>query len=179
MTKNKLSIADKLASLGACPEAVDWVRKHDQQSEQEMWDDCIRGDWMLWICGKLSGTPESKRRKQLVKAACACARLALQYVKKGEHRPRICIETAEAWANGEATIEKVRNARAASYAAYAAAASPTQTPAAAASYAASAADASYAASAASYAADAAATHSKILSDCADIVRKYYPKAPHI
>src|SRR5437899_3365423 len=42
MTKNKLSIADKLASLGACPEAVDWVRKHDQQSEQEMWDDCIR-----------------------------------------------------------------------------------------------------------------------------------------
>lgn len=47
-------------------------------------------------------------RHLVVRAACACARTALQHVPDGEDRPRIAIETAEAWCRGEATSEQVR-----------------------------------------------------------------------
>jgi hypothetical protein len=36
--------------------------------------------------------------------------LALVHVPPGEERPRVAIETAEAWCRGEATIEEVRKA---------------------------------------------------------------------
>ena len=106
---------------------------------------------MLWLLGRLSGKPESESRKKLVLAACQCARLALPYVKKGEARPLKAIETAEAWARGEAgiTLGDVRKAAAAAYAAYAA-------------------------SAVAYAARVST-----LRECADIVRQSYPVAPDL
>ena len=53
-------------------------------------------------------------------AACACAETALKYVKPGEDRPHKAIETARAWARGEASIDDVRKAAYAADAAYAA-----------------------------------------------------------
>src|ERR1017187_81406 len=78
-----------LAKLGACSEA-----RHaaDGKSMREVWDSCDRGDWLLWLAGNIAID-----RKLLVLAACDCARTALQYVPAGEYRPRIAIETAEAW----------------------------------------------------------------------------------
>jgi alkylation response protein AidB-like acyl-CoA dehydrogenase len=73
-------------------------------------------------------------------------------VPKGEDRPRIAIETAEAWTRGEATIEQV----------YAAA------------YAADAADVAFRAARAAYAAAYAASRAAALKDMADIVRKIIP-----
>jgi hypothetical protein len=134
------------------------------------WSACDRGDWMLWLLGRVSGAPESEDRKRLVLCACACARTALPFVRSGEERPLRCIETAERWARGEATIGEVREARRAAAAA-----------AAAAAYAADAADAAdaaaYAAAAAAAAAYAADARSKALKACADIVRAHYPQAP--
>ena len=163
----------KLAKLYPCHEAIKWVR--DQKNQQQAWEDCDRGDWMLWLCGKLSGKPGSYKRKKLVLTSCECARLSLKYVKKGEIRPLKAIETAEKWVKGKATIEEVRDAAyaaasasadAADYAAYAAAAAAD----------AAAADAYAAAAAADAAASAAAdARSKVLKKCADIVRKDYPK----
>ena len=159
-----------LKKLNACNEAVEWAK--DYPTLQQAWNNCERGDWMLWLAGKQSGTPETKSRKKLVLAACKCARLSLKHVPKGERRPIKAIQTAEKWANGDSsiTLQDVRNAAdAAAYAAYAAA------------YAAYAADAAAAAAAdtaaaAAYAADAAAdARSKVLKKCADIVRKDYPK----
>jgi hypothetical protein len=136
---------DALTELHACCSAVTWCRTHPDLATA--WATCTRGDWMLWLAGR-TGT----RREDIVLAACACAREALVYVRNGEDRPRLCLETTEAWARGEATISQVRAARAA---------------AAAASYAAAAAAAaSYAASSA--AADAARSAS--LARSADIVR---------
>jgi hypothetical protein len=43
----------------------------------------------------------------VVRAACDCARTALRYVPGGEDRPRLAIETAEAWCRGEATEQEV------------------------------------------------------------------------
>ena len=113
----------KLSPLGACNNAVAWAAT--QPSATVAWRECKRGDWMLWLCGKLSGEPESESRRKLVLAACACARLSLHHVKASEFRPLRAIETAEAWARGDAgvTLEEVRTAAyAAAYlAAYAAA----------------------------------------------------------
>ena len=97
----------------ACAPSLEWLQS---RTLAEVWEQCERGDWLLWLAAK-AGVD----RKRLVMAACACARLALVHVPPGEERPRVAIETAEAWCRGEATIEQVkearRNAAAAAYAA--------------------------------------------------------------
>jgi hypothetical protein len=187
-------IMDGLKALGACPEALRWAEK--QKGPGLAWKSCARGDWMLWLLGRQACPAWSDSRKPLVLAACECARLALPYTKD----PRVfkCIETAEAWTRGEATVEEARKARDAAYsaaadaafaaayaadaafaAAYSAAADAAFAAAFAAAYAADAAfAAAYAAAAAADAAFAAADARKmVLKQCADIVRKHYPKAP--
>ena len=169
----------ELKSLGACKEAVDWVAT--QPDAATAWRTCQRGDWMLWLAGRLSGKPWSVKRRRLVLCACECARLALKYVRPGEDRPRLAIEAAEKWARHEGpTLDEIRAA-----AAYAADADAYAYAAYAAYSAYAAAYASYAyAAAAAYAADAAAAsyaaaRVKTLSACADIVRKHYPRAPRL
>ena len=110
----------KLIELRACQEALRWAK--GQTDDASAWATCERGDWMLWLLGRIAGPPWSDSRKPLVLAACECARLALPYTKN----PRVlaCIETAEAWTREGATIEQVQIARnaaaAAADAAYAA-----------------------------------------------------------
>ena len=160
--------------MRACEEAIAWGENYE--TLEEAWAKCERGDWMLWLCGRLSGEPESDSRKKLVLAACECARLSLPYVREGEERPLKTIETAEQYARGgnNITLTMVRDAAAAAYAAAdAASVSAYAADAAYAAYA--AADAAYAAAYA-YAA-AAAARTTALEQCADIVRKHYPVAP--
>jgi hypothetical protein len=157
----------KIKKLGACEEAVLDARNY--QTSQELWNKCERGDWMLWLIGKLSGDPESEKRKKLVITACKCARLALPFASKNKNVAEKCIITAENWANNVENTT-IADVRAAAYAAYASADAPY-----AAAYAAYAADAAaYAAYAAAYAAYAAdAARKQTLKLCADIVRKDY------
>ena len=131
----------EIKKLGACSEAIKAAGKYT--TSQKLWDDCGRGDWMLWLIARTQHD-----RKQLVMAACACARLSLKFVPKGEDRPRIAIETAEKWARDDgATLDDVRAAANAAYAAYA--------------------------NADAYA--AANAREKTLKKCADIVRGFFPK----
>jgi len=196
-----MSVVDQIKHLDPCSKSIAWLRKYDDL--QTAWDECERGDWMLWYAGMLSGPPESEGRKPLVLAACACARLVLPYVPEGETRPLQAIETAERWANGEALIRDVRKDYAAAYdasadaaaAAYDASADAYAYADAAAANAAAAADA-YAADAAAYDAAAYAAYDaaayaayadaadaaydarwSALKQCADIVRKFYPLVP--
>jgi hypothetical protein len=140
------SLDATLRRLNACIEAIRWAES--QPDAETAWRRCPRGDWLLWVAARLDID-----RKLLVRAACACARTALSHVPAGEERPRIAIETAEAWARGEATLDDVR--RAARYASNAAAAAYAATAAADAAHAATADDAAHAADAA---ADAAAAY---------------------
>ena len=142
----------KLQKLNACKEAVEWCQDYD--SIKDAWQACKRGDWMLWLIDKTIKYYADK--KPLVLVACECARLALPYVAKGEERPLKAIEVAESWVRGESTLDEVRAAEAAGTAAWAAG---------------TAAEAAWAARTAAWAA--------ALSQCADIVRKYYPEAPKI
>lgn len=171
----------ELNNLKACDEALEWCEGYD--SLQEAWGNCDRGDWMLWLAGRLSGNPETASRKKLVLATCECARLALPYVAEGETRPLKAIETAEQWARGEnnVTLAQVRAAGAnATDAAVDAAVYVADVYAVNAAYAARAAAFATAFAAATYAytaAAAAAARKETIKQCADIARKHYPVAP--
>ena len=144
------SLQNTLNKHGACSEAVEWC---EDQTPYHAWRSCERGDWLLWICMTLG-----VERKCVVLAACACARTTLQYLAEDESRPRLAIETAEAWTRGEATIDEVYAAANAADAA-ADAAGP-------AAYA--------AADAAGAAAYAAAAKQRALRNHARLVRKLIP-----
>ena len=104
-----------LRLLNPCEDGLKFAESF--KTLQEAWDKCERGDWMLWLLGKLSGPSDSSKRKELVLIVCKCARTSLKYVTKGEKRPLIAIQTAEKWAIGKATLEEVNAAANAAYAA--------------------------------------------------------------
>ncbi len=196
-----------LIKLDPCPEAVEWAKSYE--SPDDAWAKCKRGDWMLWVAGRLSEDANSASRKKLVLAACKCARLALPYVRPGETRPRAAIDLTERWANGDqsVTLEMVGGAARAAWDAGAAmaawdaarAAGDAAWAAAWAAMAAGDAMAAWDAGAATWAAwDAAwaagdawaamaardatwaawdAARDAALSQCADIVREFYPSPP--
>ena len=89
-----------LKRKSACQDAVDWIGK---RAPKQAWDTCSRGDWMLWLAGRIGID-----RKLLVLAACDCAEPALKFVRKGEDRPAQAIRTARLWCGGKATLKEVR-----------------------------------------------------------------------
>ena len=152
----------ELESLNACQEAIEFAATHPDA--ESAWAACTRGDWMLWLAGKLSGPPESEGRRKLVACCCECSRLSLPVYERrypNDNRVRNCLDVAERWARGEATIAELRKARAAA-------------DAAADADAAAAADAAASATAAAATATARATTQ---AECADIVRRHYPQPP--
>jgi len=167
----------KARELEACKAAIQWLESLPPDADP--WAECERGDWMLWFAAMLEYD-----RKLIVTAACCCARLASPFVPDGDARPRIALETAEAWTRGEATIWEVGRAYPAADGAYptaanAAYAAPANAasaaPANAAAKAASAAPANAAYANAANAADYASSRRKILTQCANIVREIIPK----
>ena len=147
---------EKLEKMGACKDAVEWCKKFS--SLQKAWDACDRGDRMMWLIARCN--PTEAQYKAIVLAACDCADLVEEYRRPEDKKVlAYCLETVHKWTRGEATIQEVRDAYAAAYAA------STATYAA---YAASAAAyaASDAASTATYAAYAASTAAYAASDAA-------------
>ena len=196
---------ERLIAVGACCEAIEWADKY--KTPKAAWMACKNGSWMLWLCGRVAGLPDSDSRRKLVLVAAECAELALPFVRDEEMRA-ICestIQTCYAYAWGEAELDDMRSAARAAYdasnaaydaayaydasnaayaghAAYAAAraASDAGRAAYAAARAASdaASNAAYDASSdASYAASDAAARSKMMAACAEIVRANYPESP--
>ncbi len=169
-----MTYTEYLKSLGACQNAI---MAAEGKTAQEVWEICERGEWMLWLAGKLAGVPGCDRRRKLVFATVECARLVWLYVREQDKcTVQTCYETAERWARGEngVTLENVRIAAdaaayAAAYAADAAACAAART----AAYAADAAACAAARTAACTAADIT------LKQCADIVRKHYPISPAV
>ena len=114
----------------------------------EVWDNCPRGDWLLWILQKLRITPQ----RELRLFACWCAEQA----KPKDPRSLTAIAVSRRYAMGEATLGELQAASAdAAHAAYTAVAAYAAY-AAAAEAAAEAADAAADAYAYAYAAYAAA-----------------------
>ena len=140
-------LAALLRKLGACQDAIAWAAGRD--CDEAAWHACERGDWLLWLAAKLT-VP----RPLVVLAGCDCARLALPFVPADEGRPLRAIETAEAWALGDRSVD-LQDCRAAANATAAAAYTAYATSAAYATAAAYTAYATAAAHAAAYATSAA------------------------
>ena len=163
---NNAELRQFLIAKSARRDAMEWLGNRDSD---QMWAECQRPDWLLWWAGK------TVPRRDLVLAACDCVETALQFVPADEHRPRLAIETARRWANGEATLEEVANAADAAYAARAADAA-----AYAAYYAARAACAAYCAACAarvSRAAYAAAGADGANAAMLRLIRQRWPQCP--
>jgi len=88
--------------MNACPGAVKWV---GNKTIKGAWNQCNRGDWMLWLLEMLRWD-----RKVLASIACDCAERVLHLVLEGEDHSRKAIETRRAWVRGEATEEDCRKA---------------------------------------------------------------------
>ena len=182
-----MSLRKKLLKINACGEGMEWLA---DQTAEDAWATCQRGDWMLWA-GSRCGVDLQTITITKVK----CARLVQHLMQ--DQRSLDALDVAEQFALGNATREQLAAAaadaaNAAADAANAAADAANAANAAAdadaadaayatdaanAASAASAANAAYAASAA-YATAAAAVASadyaareKILAQCADICRK--------
>lgn len=95
-----MNLVELLQMHYACDVSTEWVRSLDDQSPENAWRKCPRGDWLIWIAAELGVD-----RKLIVQAVCIYARTVLKYVPDGEDRPRVAIETAERWARGEATLD--------------------------------------------------------------------------
>ena len=159
---NAKQFAALLVELDACSEAQEWA---SGKSLAVVWKTCKRGDWLLWLCGKMADKPNWPTRKEVVLATCDCAKLALKYVPKGEERPRKCIETTRAWASGNATLDEVRAVRRSAAAHAPPYAAPPALAAAYAAYAAAAYDAAaYDAAYAAYAATDDVNYYKLLEN---------------
>ena len=173
---------DSLNVLRACDQAVAWCLT--QPDLETAWQTCERGDWMLWLAGRLSGPVGDPRRILLAIAAADCAQPAVDAMREGAVKPASveCLRVTRAWADGAASLDDVRMARqsaaaaaCAACAAYAdayAAYADAYAAACAAADAAACAAASYAAYAAyAAAAYAAAARIKSLKKSADICRE--------
>ena len=186
MSMDSKEFSKLIRSFRACEEACDWAKG---KSLAEVWEQCERGDWLLWLCGRMADKPGWPTRNEVILAACDCAETALKYVKPGEDRPRLAIECARRFAAGLATRQDAASAASAyaasaasayaasaasayaAYAAYASAYAASAASAYAAAAAASAAAAAYADAAAADDAAAAAAKTKTQKECADLVRK--------
>ena len=76
---NAVKFQSLLDDLGACADAVEWARGKDLHT---VWTTCERGDWLLWLCGKMVDKPGWPTHKHIVLAACACAE---NQARKGTH----------------------------------------------------------------------------------------------
>ena len=156
----------KLEKLSACREAIEWVK--DQKSPEKAWQNCHRGDWMLWIAKKLDVDD-----RLLTLAKATCANQARHFMT--DQRSLDALDACFRYANGELTREELNTFAYAAYAAASDAADAADYAAYAAYYAAAAAyaasDAAYAAAAADDAASATAARKESLKKSADICRE--------
>jgi len=144
----------ELKKYNPCSEAMDFRKEFKTFSEA--WENCPRGDWMLWIAQK---TGVNKRKMTLAKALCA---ETVKHLMKDE-RSLNALKVAKNYGRYKANDEELRHAAAAAYAADAAA--YTDADADAAAYAAAAA--AYAAADDAYAADAYAAAAAYAAAYAD------------
>ncbi|NBO26982.1 MAG: hypothetical protein EBU96_09385, partial [Actinobacteria bacterium] len=94
---------DRIAALGACSDAIEWLRAARQPDLAAAWAACPRAEWMLWLTARCAeeGSPE---HRALVAAAADCAATALDFAP-GAARARSAVEAAQAWAQEEVSTD--------------------------------------------------------------------------
>jgi len=141
----------KLKKLNACKEAIFYVQT--QKSPAKAWNNCERGDWMLWLAKRMNVDD-----KKLTMAKAMCTKQVKHLMKN--QRSKDALQACFDYANGKITKKELN------IAAYAAAYD----------YAAAYADAAYAAT---YAADAAYAAAYFATNAADAATNVIANAARI
>ena len=105
MSKSTKQVIKRILDLCPCRDARVWLQDLKGERPLHFWNSCDRGDWMLWLAG--FALPPRKY-KQLVRAACSCARRGLIAIPASDTRPLRAIETAEAWCEGKISRKRCR-----------------------------------------------------------------------
>ena len=101
----------KLEKLSACRDAVKWAST--QKNTIEAWQNCERGDWMLWLAKKLNVDD-----KKLTMAKAMCAKQVEHLMK--DQRSKDALQACFDYVNGKITRKQLNAYTAATAAAYAA-----------------------------------------------------------
>ena len=102
-----VSPAEFCAATEACPEGRDWALT--QPTMSDVWDNCPRIDWLLWIADKLDQRPDD-RTLRLFAVWCARSTPLSDGRKTGDlltdPRSLAALEVAERFADGQATNDE-------------------------------------------------------------------------
>lgn len=99
------AFSDKLQEMGACREALAWI---GDRTAQQAWDECQRGDWMLWLASRLIDQPNGPTQQQVGYCACECAERLMRYAPTSEDRTCRAVEAARAYTrSGNMTTREI------------------------------------------------------------------------
>lgn len=98
-------IASQLRGGEACRPAIDWVKAEGFATFQEVWDNCERGDWLLWFVHILGVNPQL-----VVRTAIECARVVAD-TPAAAGRSELHREVAHAQAIDRPDASHVKRAR--------------------------------------------------------------------
>ena len=104
---------EKLEKLGACTEGIQWA--FTQSDYKTAWQNCERGDWMLWLAKALNVDD-----RKLALARYYCANQVRHLMK--DQRSLDAMDAALKYANGEISRDELNTAATYAAATYAAAA---------------------------------------------------------
>lgn len=90
-----------LRGIGASEAAVEWA---GDRTLQQAWDECERGDLMLWLLRRMYGKPGWPTLKTLAGLCCDCAELVKDCWRGDEIAKYVA--TARAWCRGE-TVDAI------------------------------------------------------------------------
>ena len=104
----KLSPADFCAATKACAKGRDWAVT--QPTMSDVWDNCPRSEWLLWILDAINQRPDD-RTLRLFAVWCARGTPLPDGRKTGDlltdPRSLAALEVAERYANARATDEEL------------------------------------------------------------------------
>ena len=107
-----MSPAEFCEATKACAEGREWALT--QPTMAELWDNCPRADWLLWISNKLGQSPDD-RTLRLFAVWCARNTPLGDGRKTGDlltdPRSLAALEVAERYAHGNASQEELVSAR--------------------------------------------------------------------
>ena len=84
----------RLEYLTACDEAIEWAKN---KTAKEAWDQCERGDWLLWWAKK-----ENTDLRKLTLAKARCAKTVIHLMK--DQRSIDAVEAAEKYGLGHLSL---------------------------------------------------------------------------
>ena len=102
-----MSLSEKIVALGY--PSVRFVNFISDKSFQEAWSTCPSGDWMLWLCGKMSDAPGWPERKEIIAIVRKCVELATgsPLTKQSKDGP---LKVLERWERDEPEIPAQKRA---------------------------------------------------------------------